>query len=647
MKLKDVLNEYELDWATFVSRQKDYPFEKLKNKTIFVAGGQGFLAKAVVYFLLSLNDEHNLNISVSLVSSDSKILTGFFPTLMKRDDFKFYTTEMLTDVNNLYADFFIYSGCCNKRLYRTPEFFMEEIQSEKGLLNIAAHIKTGKFLLLSDYRIYGKVDRGVMQSEYENGHVDFSSRVGFEPELLQTLESLPAIYGKQYGFDYTIIRTGIALGAGAEFDDSIFTDMLKAVAKGETYTIVNSTHKYSFVYIHDIIKALFFSMTTLDSNTVYNVVGKDCTLSTCMMTAIIHDLYPEDTKITLSDSTKDPCYGVAMNNQKITCMGCEPEVTMADAIQLIVQYNRNKEETFLFQDNYQGKLETIHNILLGYLLEVDRICKKHNIRYFLAGGTLLGAVRHHGFIPWDDDADVMMLREDYEKFLEVASSELPNNIFVQTPKSESLNHCVFTKLRINDTMFSTAFTSRHLKMHNGIFFDVLSHDQTANSKLGRKIHLQLTLLTRSLVFNKWYGRRVDNGHKVQSAVANMLKVIFPMKFLDWCQYKCLRWFENKPDAKYLYDGMGRNVYKGDFLKSYLDEVIYWDFEGYRFPIPKEYDSYLRYLYGDYREMISPWDRQTSHSIVIMDLGQYGSYNVPAKYKKNGAILNDSNVIDEA
>src|SRR5574344_1392700 len=114
MELKDILNEYELDWATFVSRQKDYPVEKLKNKTIFVAAGEIFLAKAITYHLFALNDDHKLNIKIALVGKDSNMLTGFFPTLMKRSDFKFYTTDMLENAKDLYADFFIYTGCCNK-----------------------------------------------------------------------------------------------------------------------------------------------------------------------------------------------------------------------------------------------------------------------------------------------------------------------------------------------------------------------------------------------------------------------------------------------------------------------------------------------------------------------------------------------------
>lgn len=631
MEINKVLGQYELDWACHTASHKDYPYNKLKNKTVYVAGTQDFFSKAVVYFLFGLNDLQKLNIKITLVAESTAILNQIFPALLKREDFTFRLTEDLKTLNDS-VDFFIYTGCCSKAIDRSPDFFFNEINQMKRYLEFAGQAKVDRFILLSDYRVYGKVDRGVLVSEYEYGNVDFTKGSGFDAELLQTLESLLPIYGKKYDFSHLILRSGILLGAGADFDNNLFYDMFRAVAEGKEFEIIKSRKKYSFTYINDLLNALFWAMTKLQGDTIYNVISKDCTISTGMLVAKIYDLYPDDCKINLVDIGKDPNYGVSMNCQKLPVFGFEPEVTMDEIIQLMVASFKNKDEIFLYQDTYQGKLEIIHNILLGYLLEVDRICKKHNIRYFLAGGTLLGAIRHHGFIPWDDDADVMMLREDYEKFLSVVQQELPGNITLQTTETDPKTHCIFTKLRIDNTLFSTKFTSMFMDMHNGIFFDVLSHDQTANSKLGRKIHLQLTLLTRSLVFNKWHKRKINNGHKVQSFFADILKNIFPIKFSEWLQFKCLRFFEKKKDAKYLYDGMGRNVYKGDFPKYYLDEVIEWDFEGYKFPVPKEYDKYLRYLYGDYEQLVLPWQRQTSHAIVVMDLGEYAKYKVTADEK---------------
>ena len=89
-----------------------------------------------------------------------------------------------------------------------------------------------------------------------------------------------------------------------------------------------------------------------------------------------------------------------------------------------------------FTDEQKSKLHEIQGIELKILREVDRICKKHNIKYFLGGGTLLGAIRHHGFIPWDDDADIMMLREDYDKFCEIAESEMPPSMSFQTNEND-------------------------------------------------------------------------------------------------------------------------------------------------------------------------------------------------------------------
>ncbi len=628
MEINKVLGQYELDWACHVATHKEYPYNKLKNKNVYIAGSQEFFQKAVLYCLFALNDLQKLNIKITLMGESTSVLNSIFPSLLKRDDFTFRLAEDLDKIKDE-ADYFIYTGCCSKAVDRTPLFFMDEINRIKQCLDFAGKVNTKRFILFSDYRVYGKVDRGVYISENEYGTLDITKGSGFDAELFQTLESLTGIYSKKHSFAYTILRSGIMLGAGAGFDNNLFYDLFLAVAQGKEFELVRSQKKYSFTYINDFLNALFWAMVKLPENAKYNVVSKDCTMSTGMLAEKIYDLYPQLCKIKLVDMGKDPNFGVAMNCQLLPLNGFEPEVTMDDIIQLMVTSYQNND-MFLYQGSHQGKLENIQRILLGYLLDVDRICKKHKIKYFLGGGTLLGAIRHNGFIPWDDDADIMMLREDYDKFLKVAQAELPPTLFLQTSYTDKHCHYPFAKIRINDTMYATYYSKAHTGMNNGLAFDIFSHDQTANSKLGKKLHLQFTLLVRSMIFNKWNKRKTDNGHKVQSFFANILKAITPIPVSEWMQYKLFNIFNKRSDAKYLYDGMGRNIYKGDFPKYYLDEAIEWEFEGYKFPIPKEYDKYLRYLYGDYTQLVLPWQRQTCHDIMVMDLGQYCKFNVPKK-----------------
>ena len=100
-----------------------------------------------------------------------------------------------------------------------------------------------------------------------------------------------------------------------------------------------------------------------------------------------------------------------------------------------------------------------------------------------------------------------------------------------------------------------------------------------------------------------------------------------MPFLEWMQRRCLTLFARSKKSAYLYDGMGRNIRRGTFPKEWLGEAILVDFEGYRFPVPKEYDKYLTYLYGDYMQMIPVSERRTSHAIVLMDLGEYSGFRL--------------------
>ncbi|MCD7956832.1 MAG: LicD family protein [Lachnospiraceae bacterium] len=264
------------------------------------------------------------------------------------------------------------------------------------------------------------------------------------------------------------------------------------------------------------------------------------------------------------------------------------------------------------------KLKLLQKVLLATLLEVDRICRENDIRYFLAGGTLLGAIRHHGFIPWDDDVDVMMLREDYEKFLRVAPEELSDRLFLQRA-----NYNPYTRVRVNGTVFASPFMARFPEIHSGIFLDIFAHDRTGSRLWSQKLHRLVTKATRSVVFNKWGATAIrgDGSHPVIRWIGSRLKDLIPMNLAIRMRDQTLVFFRNR-DTGYLYDGMGQNMGRGAFPEQWLNEAISVDFEGYSLSVPKEYDAYLTWLYGDYMQLPPEGQRHPGHDTVKLDFGIY-------------------------
>lgn len=619
MLLRDFLNEFELDYAQAPSRMKEYDFEKIKNNKIIIIGeGNDTFTRSIVYSFLNLNDQNKLKIEVNLIpigEVDEEIYTS---SILERLDFKIQSFDNLFN-----CDFIICTGLCNKKIEENVNKYITLMNLYNDIFEQISKIKFNKLIFMSDYRINGKIPNKLIASEYE---IFSSLNENFEQVVLQNLEALCVCYGKEYNFDYNVLRCGLSYGPFINFSNNFLYDFIKRAVEEENIDIEEKN--LSFVYINDILTAIFYAMQYCPNNKIFNIDGLNSTVCTTELISLLlkNNLISSQVNI-IKNNNGENVYSSAINSLKLRRYGWKPEISLEDGLILFIKSIYNSQETFIFEDTYQGKLGEVHNILLAYLLEIDRICAKHNIKYFLAGGTLLGAIRHNGFIPWDDDADVMMLREDYDKFIKVVQSELPSNLFLQLPSTEKLNHQVFAKIRINNTLFATQFTSKFLNMHNGIFVDILSQDKTGSRKLSQKMHIYLTLLTRSMVFNKWGNTEIKTGGRFpfMCKLLNIIKNILPMTFLEFIQNKIILLHKNNKKSKYLYDGMGRNLRRGAFPEEWLEEVIYVDFEGKRFPVPKEYDKYLTYLYGDYMQMIPVSERRVSHSIVLMDLGEYVSF----------------------
>ena len=614
MLIKEIINDFELDWSSMPYSDENQ-INKLKNKTILICGQN--LARCICYALLYQNENKKLNSKIILCNTDGVI----YNKASECNNFDCISYDSFNELSAI--DYIIYTGICNEYSNNEINTFKSTV-NEIGELAKVAEKSKAKTIIINDSRIYGNTVPNRIYSEGEYANTEICSAHNLTEQTERVIENLWNSHSKQGEFELITLRTGIILGAKSGIKTPLDTEF-KHLADDLDCLINPSRKKYSFISIHDVLNAVIFAMTRLKDGNAYNICGDNSTVSISAAAAVLNGIYG-DKCMFLWDEYKE-IDGCAINCDKIKSQGFEFQINLETALELCVMSYMKSERTMRLSNSHQGRLTAIQSVQLASLLEIDRICKKHNIKYFLGGGTLLGAIRHNGFIPWDDDSDLMMLREDYDKFCKVAPSELPNGMSFQDSNTDK--HCFyeFAKCRIDNTTFATGFAKTHTGMHNGLAIDIFCHDKTANSKLGQKLHIAMTLFTRALVFNKWNNRKAENGSKLQSAVTDFCKKLFPIRFSMWLEKKTLTFFKGKKNAKYLYDGMGRNIYNGVFPAKLLDEVIYADFEGYKLPVPKRYDEYLTFLYGDYMQLAPLSTRLGCHIIEQCDIGEYNNFDI--------------------
>lgn len=269
-------------------------------------------------------------------------------------------------------------------------------------------------------------------------------------------------------------------------------------------------------------------------------------------------------------------------------------------------------------------IKDVQKIQFEILKEFDRICKENGIKYQLFAGTLLGAVRHKGFVPWDDDIDVCLLRCDYEKFLEVCAANLDSAYFLQTYESDRNYIGQFAKIRKKNTVFVEKATAE-CDIHQGIFIDVFPLDnvlpctfagwlqQKSIYVLGR---INLSRIKRHCL----YAKKPIN--KCLSLVFHYLLKIIPKRWTDQLQTKIICLFEecNATYVSHLTNGASVDRYNRYMVKKGgFYDCIEREFEGHKFPIPCNYDEVLNRIFGDYMELPPLENRKPHHGIIEVRL----------------------------
>lgn len=250
------------------------------------------------------------------------------------------------------------------------------------------------------------------------------------------------------------------------------------------------------------------------------------------------------------------------------------------------------------------------------LVEFDRICRKHNINYSLDAGTLLGAVRHKGFIPWDNDVDVMMTREEYERFFEKCQTELDtDSFFLQEFRTDHGYRWGYSKLRRNGTLFLRE-GQEDLNCHHGVFVDIFIIDNVPDGYFSRRVHHVFCYIIRKGLYSVVGCKSAENMVKrFIYKLASFIPISFWKNALKKAQ-KAAKGKRTQLISRLTFP-YGNQIKYG-LSSDYYDEYTELEFEGKQFMVVKEYDRYLRELYGDYM-ILPPVEQRKGHSALKIEL----------------------------
>lgn len=263
-----------------------------------------------------------------------------------------------------------------------------------------------------------------------------------------------------------------------------------------------------------------------------------------------------------------------------------------------------------------NKIREAQMIMLTLLDEVDNICKKHNIEYWLDSGTLLGAVRHKGFIPWDDDLDICMMRKDYNRFIDICKTELNPKFFMQTFKTDHYVENQFLKIRDRNSVLKM---NAREKGHTGIFIDIFPVDFYSNSGKNYELKKKLNFITQfywmkyAEIKSPFLKNIKGNIVKVAARGYFAIKSKFDFQEIQRITEKYLKEMDNEEGASDAHLNYGIEVPFNN--KMDIDEIfplVPITFEGKEYFAPNNTEKFLVNLYGDYMKLPKEEDRKPSH-----------------------------------
>lgn len=267
-------------------------------------------------------------------------------------------------------------------------------------------------------------------------------------------------------------------------------------------------------------------------------------------------------------------------------------------------------------------IKDVQDRILEIMKFIDKICRDNNITYYIMGGTALGAVRHGGFIPWDDDLDIFMTPENYKKFKCIFEETRSNKLILQEWKTSN-KYLEYAKIRMNGTTFIEKNLKEYKDIHHGIYVDIMILHKAPKTDIGKKIvYLQSKYVTLyGLSQRNWEPKNI-----YQKYMLNLLKIIPNSIICELCYKNIYRYDERINFKEYCYWITPAKYSKGIFKKEVFQKPINIKFEDTYLYAPSEIEDYLKNRYGDYMKMPSLEEQKIAIHAEIYDVNKsYENY----------------------
>lgn len=261
------------------------------------------------------------------------------------------------------------------------------------------------------------------------------------------------------------------------------------------------------------------------------------------------------------------------------------------------------------------KLRKLQKTELEVLMELDRVCRKHNLRYYIVGGTLIGAARTGGFIPWDDDIDVSMPREDFDKLIAL-KDEFSQDFFLQTHKTEKECYFFYAKLRKNGTYFGED-KFEHTGIHKGIFMDIFPLDYISDKRIIQKLSFKsFSLINAFICSKKLTSEFLYKNMSLPFIVTfRTIQCLLPLPLLYGLRSICAKLTKTLSNKRLVASLAGFHGYPKEIAPFELwAEGTDIEFEGKTVRAPKEYKTLLTHMFGDYMQL-PPVEERVNHTVA--------------------------------